>query len=146
VANRGRSGDEQVHLVTSAQKAHSEAMHGRTRRYLISMGIRTVCLVLAIFVAHGWLRLIFIAGAIALPWFAVVLANAGPVQDDEQPEFIQSGPRELGPADHTGEDLSAGADQRQDIDNGVESANDDVPPRGGASSSETMSGRRHGAA
>ena len=88
VANRGTKDDEQVHLVTSAARAHSEEMHGRTRRYLISMGIRTVCLVLAIFVVDGWLRLVFIAAAVVLPWLAVVMANAGPVADPEQPEFI----------------------------------------------------------
>lgn len=88
MANRGTKDDEQVHLVTSAPRPHSEVMHGRTRRYLISMGIRTVCLVLAIFVVDGWLRLVFIAAAVVLPWLAVVMANAGPVADPEQPEFI----------------------------------------------------------
>lgn len=95
VAGRSGQGDEQVHLVTSAKPAHSEEMSGRTRKYLLSMGIRTVCLVLAIFVLHGWLRLIGIAAAIALPWFAVVIANAGPVPGDEEPEFVEPGRPEI---------------------------------------------------
>jgi hypothetical protein len=70
-------------------------MSGRTRKYLLSMGVRTVCLVLAIFVLHGWLRLIGIAAALVLPWFAVVIANAGPVPGDEEPEFVESGRLEI---------------------------------------------------
>ena len=119
MANRGGPDDDQVHLVTSAQKAHSEEMHGRTRRYLVSMGIRTVCLVLAIFVLHGWLRLLGIAAAIVLPWFAVVMANAGPVADDEQPEFIDP--------DH--HEISAGVSAT-------------IGGGNGAPASETMAGHR----
>lgn len=80
--------DAQVQLVTTARRPHSEEISGRARRYLISMGIRTACLVLAIFVLHGWLRAGAIVAAIVLPWLAVVLANAGPVIGDEEPEFV----------------------------------------------------------
>ena len=48
----------------------------RTRRYLIQMGIRTVCFVLAI-VVPGVLRWVFLAAAVVLPYVAVLLANAG---------------------------------------------------------------------
>ena len=44
-------------------------------RYLLSMGIRTVCFVLAI-VTTGPLRWILVAAAVFLPYVAVVLANA----------------------------------------------------------------------
>ena len=88
--------------MTSARRPHSEEISGRARRYLISMGIRTVCLVLAIFVVHGWLRLIAIAAAIALPWFAVVLANAGPVVGEEEPEFVDVARPELEQANPDG--------------------------------------------
>jgi Protein of unknown function (DUF3099) len=63
-------------------------MSGRLRRYLISMTIRVIALVLAIFFFTGWLRVIGIAAAVVLPWIAVVMANAGPVGDDAQPEFV----------------------------------------------------------
>ncbi len=39
------------------------------------MGLRGVCFVLAI-VTSGWLRWTFVAGAVVLPYIAVVLANA----------------------------------------------------------------------
>lgn len=91
-----------MHLVTSASRPHSEEVSARARKYLISMGIRTVCLVLAIFVLHGWLRLIAIAAAIILPWFAVVVANAGPLANQEQPEFVDQTRPELRGADTDG--------------------------------------------
>ncbi len=42
------------------------------------MSIRAVCIVLA-FVVPGPLRWVFIAGAVVLPYVAVVIANAGQV-------------------------------------------------------------------
>jgi DUF3099 family protein len=86
--DRGHEGDPQVYLVTTARQAHSQEMSGRLRRYLLSMSIRVVFLVLAIFVFSGWLRLVGIAAAIVLPWVAVVLANAGPTGSDGQPTFV----------------------------------------------------------
>lgn len=44
-------------------------------KYTLAMTIRVVCIVLAMF-AEGWLMWSAFAGAIFLPYFAVVLANA----------------------------------------------------------------------
>ncbi|MFA7323812.1 MAG: DUF3099 domain-containing protein [Candidatus Nanopelagicales bacterium] len=74
-------GADDVFNVTSAQRALSEEQTGRTRKYLISMLIRTVCVIAAIFVP-GWPRWILIAGAVALPYLAVVIANAGRENDE----------------------------------------------------------------
>jgi hypothetical protein len=52
----------------------------RQRRYLIMMGIRTVCFAIAIlfFVNHlGWLTAIPAAGMLVIPWIAVIFANGG---------------------------------------------------------------------
>jgi hypothetical protein len=54
------------------------------------MTIRVVFLVLAIFFFTGWLRLVGVAAAVVLPWIAVVMANAGPVGDGAQPEFVST--------------------------------------------------------
>ena len=43
-------------------------------KYSITMGIRTICVVLCIF-ARGWWLLVCAVGAVVLPYFAVVLAN-----------------------------------------------------------------------
>jgi hypothetical protein len=50
-------------------------MQQRAGRYLLSMGIRTLCVILVIIVP-GPLRWVFAVGAIALPYIAVVAANA----------------------------------------------------------------------
>jgi len=73
-----RSGD--VFNITAAQRALSNEQAGRTRRYLISMLIRTLCVIAAIFVP-GWPRWVLIAGAVTLPYLAVVIANAGREND-----------------------------------------------------------------
>lgn len=70
-----------VFNITAAQRALSSEQIARTRRYLVSMGIRTACVIAAIFVP-GWPRLVLIAGAVTLPYLAVVIANAGRENDD----------------------------------------------------------------
>lgn len=77
---RRRPENPDVHTITDAQQSHTADMNGRMIRYAISMGIRLVCIVLA-FVFDGWLRWVMIAGAVILPWIAVVIANAGGTVD-----------------------------------------------------------------
>lgn len=72
---RRRTGEE-IHSITSARRALSEDLHDRNIRYLVSMGIRTACLFLAVLTPDPW-RWAFIAGAVILPYVAVVVANAG---------------------------------------------------------------------
>ena len=58
----------------------SEDIRYREKRYLIMMGIRLVCFVIAVLVfvnKGGWLTAIPAVGAIAIPYFAVVFANGG---------------------------------------------------------------------
>ncbi len=71
---------DQAHLVTEARPGRSADIAYRQRRYLIMMGIRVVCFVLAVvlYVNHaGWLTAIPAVGAIIIPYFAVVFANGG---------------------------------------------------------------------
>jgi hypothetical protein len=50
----------------------------RVRHYLLTMGIRIVCLLAMVFVQpYGWYTWVFGAGAIVLPYIAVVIANVG---------------------------------------------------------------------
>lgn len=62
--------------ITDARTAHTDEMHARMVKYTVSMSIRLVCLFLLFFV-HGWMMWVVIAGAVVLPWFAVVIANGG---------------------------------------------------------------------
>jgi hypothetical protein len=61
--------------VTSVGQSPDEERRDRMKKYLISQVIRVACIILAVFV-QGWAMWIFFAGAIFLPYFAVVLANA----------------------------------------------------------------------
>ncbi len=72
--------EQPVHLVTQAQRSRSDDIAFRQRRYLLMMGIRALCFVIAVimFINHlGWLTAIPAAGAIFIPYFAVVFANGG---------------------------------------------------------------------
>ena len=74
-----------MHLVTQAHRSLSDDITYRQRRYLVMMGIRTICFGIAVvmFVNHmGWLTAIPAVGAIFLPYFAVVFANGGREPDN----------------------------------------------------------------
>jgi hypothetical protein len=80
VRSISRSRRDQTHVVTEARTGHSADVAYRERRYLIMMGIRTVCFLTALlmFVNHlGWLTAIPIVGALVIPYFAVIFANSG---------------------------------------------------------------------
>lgn len=71
--------EQQVYSITTASTSQSEEIGRRQKRYAFSMGIRTLCFVLAVVLwSHvHWLSWIFIAGALILPYTSVILANAG---------------------------------------------------------------------
>jgi Protein of unknown function (DUF3099) len=94
VVRRSRSSDD-VFQITGAPRALSDDVRDRQRRYLISMGIRTACFVLAI-VASGWLRWALLVGALVLPYVAVVIANAGRERVETPPTLLDDGPAALG--------------------------------------------------
>ncbi len=60
--------------ITSLPRSPEEDRRARMIRYSITMGIRLVCVILCIF-ARGWWLVVFAAGAVLLPYIAVVLAN-----------------------------------------------------------------------
>jgi DUF3099 family protein len=85
--------------ITSARSSRSADIKRREVKYLISMGIRTICFVLAV-VLTGPLRWIMVTAAFFLPYFAVVIANAadgrrweGPAQfkDENLPQISSRG-------------------------------------------------------
>jgi hypothetical protein len=86
--------------ITSASRPKSEDIRGRERRYLISMAVRTLCVILAVVFMGSWLMWVFLVGAVFLPYVAVVLANAsnpdpgGP--DGYQPDLRALGGRPAG--------------------------------------------------
>lgn len=87
---------EPVYQITGARRAVAEDVNSRTRRYLVSMGIRTVCFVLAV-VADGWLRWVLIFAAVVLPYLSVVFANGGRERTVDLPDTdLATPPRAIG--------------------------------------------------
>ena len=71
--------------ITSAAASRNDDIAARQKRYLFSMGIRTVCFVGAIVASLleiHWLWPILIVAALVLPYVAVVMANAATTKGD----------------------------------------------------------------
>jgi hypothetical protein len=63
-----------VSVITDARPGASEEQWRRQKRYMITMAFRTACF-LAMLVVPGVWRWVLFAGAVALPYVAVVFAN-----------------------------------------------------------------------
>jgi hypothetical protein len=64
-----------VHSITAASQSHTDDLDARIRRYLISMAIRTACVILVLVIDNP-VRWVFAVLAVILPYVAVVMANA----------------------------------------------------------------------
>lgn len=62
-------------VITELPPSPAEEQAARFRRYAITMGIRTLCVIACLF-TPGWWLLVPAIGAVFLPYVAVVLANA----------------------------------------------------------------------
>ena len=62
--------------ITTAQSGLTGDQAARQRRYFISMMIRTACFILTVLLPSPY-RWIALAGALTLPYIAVIAANAG---------------------------------------------------------------------
>jgi hypothetical protein len=80
--------------ITTLQQSPEEERRTRFIKYTVAMGIRVVCIVLMLFV-EGWWLLLCAAGAILLPYFAVVVANAVRIGDGA--DVARPGPLALPP-------------------------------------------------
>jgi len=68
--------------ITTAASSRNDDISARQRRYVISMSIRTLCFIGAVVVGPGVLRWVLVAGAVLLPYVAVVMANAVSTKSD----------------------------------------------------------------
>ncbi len=75
--------------ITTANRSHGEDIARRQKRYLISMGIRTVCFVLAVLSIGHWFLWLFLAASFFLPTIAVVVANAHTDTDPGGPDYFE---------------------------------------------------------
>ena len=97
---RERSREPEAVRITSAAASRNDDIAARQKRYLFSMGIRTLCFVGAIvasLLGIHWLWPILIVAALLLPYVAVVMANAATTKGDGFALVEQSSKRpELG--------------------------------------------------
>ncbi|MFF2326202.1 MULTISPECIES: DUF3099 domain-containing protein [unclassified Streptomyces] len=75
---RKQSGAE-VFRITGARKGLADDVRGRQRRYVISMSVRTVSVILAavLWNVERYVAIVALALGVLLPYVAVVIANAG---------------------------------------------------------------------
>lgn len=84
----------QVFRITGARQGLDEDVRGRQRRYVISMGIRTLSVILAVTlwnVARPVAIVALVLGFV-LPYVAVVIANAGRENAPSKPSTFVSAP------------------------------------------------------
>ena len=76
---QGGGGNAEVFRITGARQGLQEDVRGRQRRYVISMSIRTVSVILAVSLWNVERHVAFVALVLGvlLPYVAVVIANAG---------------------------------------------------------------------
>jgi Protein of unknown function (DUF3099) len=75
---RKRTGS-QVFRITGARQGLAEDVRGRQRRYVISMSVRTVAVILAatLWNVERYVAVVALVLGAVLPYIAVVMANAG---------------------------------------------------------------------
>ncbi|RPK66332.1 hypothetical protein EES43_05205 [Streptomyces sp. ADI96-02] len=74
-----RNEGAEVFRITGARRGLAEDVRGRQRRYVISMSVRTVSVVLAavLWNVEQHVAIVCLALGVLLPYVAVVIANAG---------------------------------------------------------------------
>jgi len=120
--------------ITDAQESHTDEMHRRMVKYTVAMSIRLACLLLFFFIP-GWPRWLFVAGAVFLPWIAVIIANGGSDQVKASDALLDQAPlAELPSAESIAErdkvDILPGEviDEDEAADNGNQPGAPEAPP------------------
>ncbi|MDQ4037352.1 MAG: DUF3099 domain-containing protein [Actinomycetota bacterium] len=91
--SRGRAAGADPVLITEAAPSLLEQHQARKRRYIITMGVRAVCLILAtVFYQTLWVMGVFAILAIVLPWVAVMVANDRPPKKSLNAHRFRTGP------------------------------------------------------
>ncbi|MGW3916147.1 DUF3099 domain-containing protein [Streptomyces sp. NPDC005070] len=112
----------QVFRITGARQSLDDDVRGRQRRYVISMSVRTVSVILA---ATLWnverpVALVALVLGILLPYVAVVIANAGRENAPSLPSTFVTAPlrpmitppRQDGTGEPSAEDAATGPEGR----------------------------------
>ncbi|MFL6144068.1 MAG: DUF3099 domain-containing protein [Labedaea sp.] len=93
--------DDTPVLITAAAPSHDDQHAARKRKYMIMMGMRVPCLILALACYQiWWLGLTFLLLSIPLPWIAVLIANDRPPRKREQVSGYERQPRAIDGGNH----------------------------------------------
>ncbi|NBE52349.1 DUF3099 domain-containing protein [Streptomyces boluensis] len=76
---RKQHGDVEVFRITGARQGLADDVRGRQRRYVISMSVRTVAVILAavLWNVERHVAIVALVLGVLLPYISVVIANAG---------------------------------------------------------------------
>ena len=102
---KGTHAGHETARITHARPGRTLDVETRTRRYLVTMTIRTVCF-LAFLVLPGWWKIAALVAAVVLPLIAVLLANNS---DHHGPPAV------TGPADGNRRAITSGEVVRGDV-------------------------------
>jgi hypothetical protein len=80
-----------VQTATALPRSPLQDRRSRMRKYSIAMSVRTLCLIGVVLVPDWW-RFVLGAGAVFLPYVAVVLANVGSSASTTPVHPLQAGP------------------------------------------------------
>lgn len=117
---------EDLHTITEAQAPQSEGIDYRMKRYALQMGLRIVCLIIAV-VFDGWIRWVAVVGVAVLPWIAVVLANGNDRAEVKDVSYVPGAtPRELVPGkDYSSSEEKASAPEDHEAPSGGDDSADE---------------------
>ncbi|GHE10166.1 DUF3099 domain-containing protein [Streptomyces alanosinicus] len=87
-------GGTQVFRITGARTGLAEDVRGRQRRYVISMTIRTLSVILAVVLwnVERYVAFVALVAGALLPYVAVVIANAGRERPPSLPSTFIAAP------------------------------------------------------
>lgn len=108
--------------ITSLPPSPEEERRARMIKYTIMMGIRVACIVALLF-AQGWWILVFAAGAVFLPYFAVVVANVA----TNRPQAEVERPGSIVPIGRPGDSEPPGPQPSSDAPTDGDRATDEKP-------------------
>ncbi|GGR63871.1 membrane protein [Streptomyces eurythermus] len=121
VMRKQHGGGVQVFRITGARTGLAEDVRGRQRRYVISMSVRTVSVILAasLWNVERYVAIVALVLGAVLPYIAVVVANAGRERPPSLPSTFVTTP--LRPM------IAAPSAEDQQADSVRDSAPRDVP-------------------
>ncbi|MER5859416.1 DUF3099 domain-containing protein [Streptomyces sp. NPDC059688] len=94
MTRKQHGGSAQVFRITGARTGLAEDVRGRQRRYVISMSIRTVSVILAatLWNVERYVAVVALVLGAVLPYVAVVIANAGRERPPSLPSTFVTAP------------------------------------------------------